>query len=126
MESGEEEEDNLSISSLSSTEDEDFSVIPLLHTMQDMMVEMVEETDQTIDTLRHLYKEIHHSQDLYTHLHLDDMITPYLTRWAEEKRLTDDGFHIMLTKKEQEEFGITNAKTTIYTICEKLIQQTTH
>jgi hypothetical protein len=106
-------------------EGEDYSAIPLLHSMQDMMVAMIEETDKTIDRLRYLYKEIHHSQDLYTHLHLDDMLNPYLTLWAEEKRLTDDGFHITLTKEEQEEFEITDTTTTIYTICEKLIQQKT-
>ncbi len=107
----------------SSSDESTTDTISLLHTMQDMMKSMIGEVDESLDSLRHLYTEVHHSQDLFTHLHIQEKLQPYFKRWANEKRLSENGLFVELNETEQKEFQISTSKTNIYTICEKLIFQ---
>ena len=112
---------NSDISSLDSTEEPQ----ELFSTMQKIMIDMLEEIDQSIETLYSLEKDLHHSQDLYEHLHLQETIEPYLTQWVKEKRMFENGFYITLTEEEQKVFGFESINVSIYDICVSIILQKT-
>ncbi len=107
----------------SSEDDVEVDTQSLLHNMQNIMLAMLDEVDESIETLHHLYAEVHHTQDLFTNLHLQDMLQPYFETWAKEKRISDDGLHITLTEEEQKEFGLDVSQTTVYTICVSVLQK---
>ena len=105
--------------------DSDISIPTLLHSMQEMMQEMLDETDASLLHMKHLYKEIHHSQDLYVHLHLEDALKPFLHRWIEEGRISETGLTITLTEEEQVHFSLKERVVSIYEVCEAIIIQKT-
>ncbi len=102
------------------SDDEDVEM-SIFQVMQGLMKSMLSEVDESLESLRHIYHDVHHSQDLFTHLHLQEKLQPLCTRWVKEKRMSETGFLITLTKEEQEEFGIETSHTNVYTICEKLV-----
>jgi hypothetical protein len=109
----------------SSGSDSDDEIMPLLHAQQEMMLAMLEEVDCSLEDLRQISHDIHHSQDLFTHLHLQETLQPLLQRWSSEKRITEDGLHVTLTEEEQKEFGLPLATITIYEVCAFFVQKKT-
>lgn len=112
---------------MSESEDSDIenTTLPLLHSMQEMMLSMVNEVDASLEDLHRITHDIHHSQDLFTHLHIQETLQPLLQRWASAKRISDDGLSITLSDEEQKEFGLPDANTTIYAVCVALIEKKT-
>lgn len=89
----------------------------LFSSMQKLMMDMLEEVDESIETLYSLEKDLHHSQDLYESLHFQKALEPYLTIWKKENRLFENGFSVQLTEEEQKVFGFESKHVSIYDIC---------
>lgn len=106
-----------------SDSESDEQVITLLHTQQAIMISMLKEVDASLEDLRHIRADIHHSQDLFTHLHLQETLQPLLQRWACAKRISDDGLTITLSEEEQKEFGFACKQVTIYELCALLVEK---
>lgn len=108
-------------SSLDSTEEPQ----ELFSSMQKIMMDMLQEVDNSIETLYSLEKDLHHSQDLFESLHLQKALQPYLDIWKKENRMFENGFIIKLTEEEQKIFGFESSNVSIYDICVSILFQKT-
>jgi hypothetical protein len=108
-----------------SNDESDVEISELFSTMQQNMRDMIDEVDESLETLHSLEKDLHHSQDLYEHLHLQESLEHYLTQWVKEKRMFENGFYITLTKEEQEFLGLESINVSIYDICVSIVLQKT-
>ena len=109
----------------SSVDESDVEFSEVFSTMQQMMMDMIGEVDESIETLHSLEKDLHHSQDLYESLHFQKALEPYLETWKKENRLFENGFSVLLTEEEQKVFGLESKHVSIYDICVFLLFQKT-